>query len=96
MVDSCVTSISDISFKQNFGIYPNPVSEQLNIKHESLENFNGTIRLMTSEGQLIELFENIDFGRLNKQIDMGNLPKGVYIIKVDTEKGSFVEKIIKS
>jgi len=94
--DFCITSIDEQAFKQSFGIYPNPVSDELSITHESLENFKGTIRLMTADGQLIESFEEIDFGKLNKQIDMGSLPKGVYIIKVDSERGSFVEKIIKS
>ena len=94
--DSCFTSLNEISFKDNFSIYPNPVSEELFITHEASENFKGSIRLSTIEGQLIEEVLDVGFGKLNHRFDMGNLPKGIYIIKVETERGSFVEKIIRS
>lgn len=94
--DTCIVGIDEARFRNTFNVHPNPVSDQLNIIHQSFENFTGSIRLLTMDGQLIEVFDDVDFGNLNKQIDMGTLPKGVYIIKVDTEKGSFVEKIIRS
>jgi len=96
ITDSCVTSIAEVDFKQTFEIYPNPVSEELNIIHRSNQSFNGTIELLTIEGQLIQRDVNLNFGQLNHRIDMGRLPKGIYMIKVDSEKGSFVEKVIKN
>ena len=78
--DSCITSIEEISFKGSFNIYPNPVSNELYVKHQSIESFKGTIRLMTVEGQMIQEVENLDFRDLNHKFDMGVLPKGIYII----------------
>jgi len=96
ITDSCVTSIEEVSFKESFTIYPNPVTQDVFITHESVENFKGSIKLMSVEGQIIEAINEVGFGRLNQKIDMRALPKGIYIIKVETEKGAFVEKIIKS
>ena len=96
ITDSCVTSIDELSFRDEFNIYPNPVANELFIQYQSKDQFKGDIRLMTVEGQLINLDEDLDFGNLNHRIDMGQLPKGIYIIKIETEKGSFVEKIIRS
>ena len=94
--DSCITSLEELNFRDGFSIYPNPASQELNVKYQSVENFKGSIRLMTIEGQLVEEVTDMNFSNLNYRIDMGSLPKGIYIIKVETEKGSFVEKIIKS
>jgi len=96
VTDSCITSIEEVALKENLEIYPNPVSEELFIRHQSSENFTGSIKLMSVEGQIIEAFDKVGFGNLNQRIDMGVLPKGIYIIKIETEKGSFVKKIIKS
>jgi|GEM_PF-2014506 len=96
VVDSCVTSIAELQFKDGFNIYPNPVEDELFIQYESNDQFKGDIRLLTVEGQLIQVFNDLEFGNLNHRIDMGELPKGIYIIKVETDKGSFVEKIIRS
>tara|TARA_R110002096_G_scaffold109056_1_gene238581 strand:- start:6608 stop:16120 length:9513 start_codon:yes stop_codon:yes gene_type:complete len=94
--DSCVTSLSEVAFRDKFNIFPNPVSEQLNIQFQSNENLSGHIRLMTIDGKLVEQSLNLNFSRLNFHFDMGNLPKGIYIIKIETDQGSFVDKVIKS
>lgn len=96
ITDSCITGISEVAFKQGFNIYPNPVNDELFIVHKSLESFKGNVQLMSIEGQLIHKDVNLNFGNLNHRIDMGTLPKGMYIIRVESERGSFVEKIIKS
>ncbi|MEQ8623674.1 MAG: T9SS type A sorting domain-containing protein [Vicingaceae bacterium] len=97
VTDSCITSLKEAKgFKDGFDIYPNPAAEELNVKYSSVENFKGSIRLLTIEGQLVEAALDLNFSNLNYRFDLGDLPKGIYIIKVETERGSFVEKIIKS
>ncbi|MBL4708164.1 MAG: T9SS type A sorting domain-containing protein [Flavobacteriales bacterium] len=94
--DDCIVSIENFELRQEFGIFPNPVSEVLTITHESLDNFNGDIKLFSTEGQLIQLFENVTFGKLTQQIDMSELAKGVYFVKIETDKGTIVQKVVKS
>ena len=94
--DGCVTSVEEIAFKEEFGIYPNPVNEELTITHQSAQSFEGDIELRSAEGQLIEIFRDVTFGALERKIDMSNLSKGVYFIKVSSEVGTFVEKIVKN
>jgi hypothetical protein len=95
--DSCITGLNKLAFSERFEIYPNPVSQELFITHTANSTLGeGVIRILTVEGQLVKSFENVPFSGLNKRIDMGDLPKGIYIIKIDSEEGSLVRKIIKS
>jgi hypothetical protein len=71
--------------KSTINIYPNPVKSILNIK--------------TDDKIKIELYDEI--GRKVKNlsnsnvINLENLSKGIYYLKIQTEKSSSVEKIIK-
>lgn len=93
---NCTVGIENYELRKEFEIFPNPVSDVLTVRHESVDNFNGNIRLLGLEGQLIQLYENVSFGKLNKQIDMSSLAKGVYFIKLETDKGTVVQKVIKN
>ncbi|MFT3919260.1 T9SS type A sorting domain-containing protein [Cloacibacterium sp.] len=71
----------DITLK----IFPNPVSDFVNIKSKSKIN---TVQIFDISGKLI-LNSNLS------KIDIQTLKKGIYIVKVNTETGIFSEKIIK-
>ena len=72
--------------KSTINIYPNPVKSILNIKTD--DKFKN-----------IELYDEI--GRklktlpLNYSQNIESLNKGIYYLKIQTEKSSSVEKIIK-
>lgn len=77
--------------KQIVSFYPNPTKDILHIKYETAQNqlnisifdVNGKIVLNTSNTSL-------------NQIDISNLKKGIYFIKVETLDGKIqIEKIIK-
>lgn len=69
--------------------YPNPVEDVLNIKtKEELKGYE----IISSVGQLVK---KGDFARNNYNINMQGLTKGVYFVKVHTEKLSVVEKVVK-
>lgn len=93
---NCITAVNEVFLEEQTQIYPNPVSNVLTISHTSLDIFNGSIFLMSAEGKLLESFEELTFGQLNLEIDMGTLPKGVYFIKMETERGIVVRKVVKS
>lgn len=69
--------------------YPNPVDDFLQIKtKEPLQSYE----ILSSVGQLVK---KGDFSRSHYQIDMQGLIKGVYYVKVYSEKFSTVEKVVK-
>lgn len=73
-------NISDIN------IYPNPVKDILNV--ESSDRIY-KINIYNITGRLIKSIDN------KSQIDMSNQPNGMYLLKVTTEKGDFLNKILK-
>lgn len=73
----------------NLSIFPNPTSSNLNVKSVEtilqtvLVDFNGRIILTSSPNQK------------EVTINMENLSTGMYLLKVTTDKGSSIEKIVK-
>lgn len=85
-VDNSTLSTTELS-KDLYSIYPNPVKDIMNI---NLTN-NNTLKNVTISnifGQRI-LSSNL------KNINMSELSAGIYILKIETEKGIVSEKIIK-
>lgn len=71
----------------NLKVYPNPVSETLNIKHAyTLVTFN----LFTIDGKIIKS-GNLE----NQQINVSDLPSGMYLLQLNVEGKSETKKIIK-
>ncbi|UPT69729.1 MAG: leucine-rich repeat domain-containing protein [Flavobacterium sp. JAD_PAG50586_2] len=76
-------------FDNSIKIYPNPTNAFINISSEfGIE----TIELYDIQGRILEThFETSTFFKL----DISSKSKGIYFLKIKTEKGSKVEKIVK-
>ena len=96
VLDDCTVGLQESDQLGTLEIFPNPVSDVLTISQSSVEIYNGSIFLLSAEGRLVESLEELTFGQLNQQIDMSKLPKGVYFIKIETDKGTTVRKVVKS
>ena len=79
------TSISVMELANNL-VYPNPVKNTLFINN--LSDLN-SIEIYDVQGSL--LLTSLD----DKQIDVSNLQKGIYLVKIVNEKQSSIQKIIK-
>ena len=75
----------------NINIYPNPVSDRLYI--ETLTQTLTQIEIYDVYGRL----QDYKTTRLqgNVAIDVENLKSGIYFVKINTEKGNIVKRIIK-
>jgi hypothetical protein len=81
-------SIVDIS--SSVSVYPNPVSDFLNIKSD---DFITKIELFNLSG---ELLKQLKFDRVTDfKLDLTDITKGVYVLKFETIEGVVVQKIIK-
>lgn len=83
------TSISSSELNSQLQAYPNPVSDQLNInvenstvKQVSLYNVMGML-MYSSQSEI-------------STINMVGVPKGVYLLKVETDQGVVSRKILKN
>lgn len=81
-----VAGIEDITATK-FVAYPNPVKSVLNISATSAIQ---KVEVVNIAGQSIKAFNGA-----NTQIDLSDINAGIYFVKVYTENGSSVQKIIK-
>ena len=85
-VQNPTLSTTDFTFNK-VRIYPNPVTDYFEIETQSDIR---AVNLFTINGQLI-LTEK------QKKISISNLPKGVYLIKLEDENGNiFTKRIVKN
>lgn len=86
-VQSSVLSTSDLD-KLGFKAYPNPVKDYLifsgNLKIKSID-------LISYSGQKLS-----ELKIMNGKVNLSNLKKGFYILRLDTDKGEKTIKIIKN
>ena len=80
------TNISTIN-NQNINLYPNPTSSLLSIEGDVEVS---SIVITSLSGQVIKTIE----GDV-KNIDVSDLPKGAYLLKVTSDKGSVVKQFIR-
>ena len=76
-----------------FSVYPNPVQNVLNISGTEQALING-IRVYNATGQLVTYrsFNAVE----SYNLDMGGLASGMYIIKMISDSGTEVKRIVKS
>ncbi len=84
------TSANDISdaiavneLQNKVVLYPNPVVNTLHVSEKA------NIEVLNMVGQVIYKAENTD------NVEFSNFSRGVYLIKVENENGSFISKIVK-
>lgn len=85
-------SVSDLSLKA-ISLYPNPTTGIVNIATAG-NNIN-SITVYTITGRVV-YSQNYTAGSDVYSIDLQNTAAGVYIVKMDTETGSEVKRIVKN
>ena len=87
-VDFNPTASVDDVFASNVSIYPNPAKEFVNISSSveinKIEVYNLLGKKVSSSSNLI-----------NNTLDISNLSKGMYLLKLTSEKGTATKKIVK-
>ncbi|MBI9054584.1 MAG: redoxin domain-containing protein [Bacteroidales bacterium] len=79
----------------SINLYPNPVSESLNINFNLLSNSNTKVNIYNQAGQLVKF---IDQGELTKgdhniKIDLSKLNNGLYFVSLDINNQKLTQKI---
>lgn len=77
-------------------IFPNPVTNVLNISYSNPNSKSLTIKLIDITGQLIYQEDLHPFrGDYNKEIDMHNVASGIYFIKIIADTNVIIQKVVK-
>ncbi len=79
--------------KFSIGVYPNPARDLLNISIPGLSSDKADIRIFNVAG--VELFLMKTSANSLIPVNMADFPTGVYFVKVQTDQGSAIEKVVK-
>lgn len=82
----CAVLTADKNERQELSVYPNPVSEQMQLDFQS--TFSGSISVSTLDGSVALRFKIAE--QSSVAIDTSKWPKGIYIIHCRTERGTEV------
>ncbi|MDD3132098.1 MAG: T9SS type A sorting domain-containing protein, partial [Bacteroidales bacterium] len=87
-VEDVITSILSITNNSELSVYPNPASEQVNIKSElTIE----TITVYNFAGQIV-FAETVN--NTNYRVNTSKLGAGIYLFQIETKEGRIAKRII--
>lgn len=88
------TGINEIDLSNNFTIYPNPTTGQVTLDVTGTGFNKMDVTVYNVLGEVVKTINANQVAAQSKyQIDLTGSAKGVYVIKVDTEKGSISKKV---
>jgi hypothetical protein len=77
-------------YEDGFAVYPNPVDEILNLRSNSTKEM-ATAQLINQNGELVNEYKWKGLG----QIDMSQLGRGIFILKIRTADRLIIKKIVR-
>ena len=95
---TALTSINDTPLsKMDLTSFPNPASDALTLRFDLKESENMTIQVFDYQGAMLKNFNNQRFqkGQNEKLLSVSDLPKGMYIVKLSSEKLYGVQYFVK-
>ncbi len=86
----------EINEVKSFNIYPNPVSDQLNIDLEVMDRVDLQMEIFDLTGRKVEERAlDLNTGVQSLQVPMAGLQKGSYILRLANEKGAINQRFVK-
>ena len=92
VVEVVFTSTEEINSKATIEVFPNPVVDQLTVKFQKRGQAN-TIKIYHQNGKLV--YEKDQFYDEKINIDLSDLPAGMYFLQALNERDFLVESIVK-
>ena len=84
-----IASVRDENLAANVSIFPNPTNAFFTIKTENLQIKN--LKIFSVLGQ--QVYEN-NVIQANTNIDISHLSKAIYVLKIETERGTLTKKLV--
>lgn len=87
--------IAETAFNYSFKVFPNPSTGAVNISVEEANTSDAQVQLMDLSGRVIEtvVLNDID-GTREIQMDLSDLPRGVYILKYRSEATHATSRVV--
>jgi hypothetical protein len=75
-------------------VFPNPASDAINIQFDSPVNDEIIVDILDTQGRLLKS-DKIEPASLEKQINLQDLPGGIYYFRLSDDKNRNVYKVVK-
>lgn len=94
--NAIVLGLDELVTANSIVVSPNPTTAHLNLRLDAKTNFEATIQLTRLDGSTI-LIDNqsVTMGKQVINFDLSNIPSGIYLLQVTTEKGVVTAKVVK-
>ncbi len=86
------TGVIDHSVTVNFTVYPNPSNGVINVRLSAEGTQCIAVELVDALGKTIQRADVTSL--LNNTLNFSNIPSGLYVVRVITERGNVVQKVI--
>ena len=94
MLDPCTGFSDPIAGKINIVVIPNPSTGRFTLKVDGLEHKSYEIMMVNQLGEIVLSRNGKGTALFYEEIDLPNLPKGVYFLKVFTNGENIVRKVL--
>jgi Secretion system C-terminal sorting domain len=90
--DNLITSVPEqTSEKTTFSLYPNPASDIVTLNIDNRNNADLTLNIYNVIGALVKSETTI---KNNRQINIGDLNNGIYMVEINSNEWSGIQKLI--
>lgn len=89
LIDQSTVGINELDKENNFEIYPNPTNSILNIKSNNKQLQNAKIEIINTLGLLVY------FDVYAPQINISDLPSGIYFLTINNKETKRIIKFVK-
>ena len=76
---------------EDFAMFPNPTSGEVNLKWDSSEDVS--VRIFNSLGKIVFYAKDLNLQN-GQEIDVSSFNSGVYFVKLNSSKGEITKKLI--
>ncbi len=97
IVGNTVSSIDDLAVVEGLTIAPNPTNDLANVDFSLTENKQLALTITNSVGAIVQhqSAQNYQAGNHRIELNMADLPSGIYFVSVNDGKAAKIEKLVK-
>ncbi len=89
------SSVSEISSISSYNVYPNPAKDKLNVECNLKQNTLVQVELMDIQGKQIKVQDfAMNKGENQVSIDLSDVQKGIYFVRMTSDGESFSQKLV--
>lgn len=96
MTAQTVTAVNDYSGVTELSVFPNPASDRLNVSFLTNEVSSIDCKILDMTGKLLyNKHIESDGGLVEESVNVSDFATGIYFLRIETPKGTTIEKFVK-